>query len=86
MTSEAATTTKPPCSPELLWKLWHLMLDACIHYLTNTPPEKQRATMLDTARAFLRDNGVQVDGRAPVELKQDAERLHALALPFTQQH
>lgn len=97
MTSEATTPTKEqpandspsnggPASKAQLQALWTMLLDTCTHYLTTVPPEQQKTSMLEVCRSFLRDNGVTVEGRAPAQLKQDAEALKDVALPFTSTH
>lgn len=74
--------TTSPASREALWKLWHLLLDTIYRYLQDTPPEKRRAAMLELARSFLRDNGIQIDGRSVQELAKDAAALKDLKMPF----
>lgn len=85
----APDTAAPPGGPasrEHLWTLWHGLLAFCLRYMSTTPPEKQRASMLAIIRAFLLDNGIQVNGRTIPELQNDAETLHAMSLPFKEKH
>ncbi len=83
MTSE---TTSPinaqTASTEQLWELWHQLMTACIRYLKDTPPDKQRSAMLAVIAGFLKDNGIRVDCRTSEALMQASETLKDLALPF----
>lgn len=68
---------------ELMRRLHQAVLDEMLLYMTETPVEKRRASMMSVIRAFLRDNHVSVQ-----TLQQDgyAASLQHLkdtaALPF----
>jgi len=69
-------------SKEQLWKLWNQVLDALINYFETTQPSQLKASFVDVARQFLRDNGIRADSMSLMDMKQSAKELKELALPF----
>lgn len=70
-----------PATREQLWQLWQLLLDTFISDMGN-PNYELRASYLDVVRAFLRDNGMTLNGMALVDARKSLSDLSMLSLPF----
>ena len=77
------TDTPLSAADAALWQLWQRLLDTLLQYFESTPPEQRRASMLDIARSFLRDNGVNAQGAGSGEVKQSLQQLRDMKLPFS---
>jgi hypothetical protein len=64
-----------------LWELWHLVLAALEAYFRD-PPDRINAAYLNTARQFLKDNGIQIDIGELKDVRRGIAELRALSLPF----
>jgi hypothetical protein len=71
-------------SQEDLWALWSLCLTSLEKYFSETPPDRVSAAYLNTARQFLKDNGIAIDALALADVRRGVEELRALSLPFTE--
>lgn len=76
-------------SQELLQDLHRMCAEHFHNYLVNTPPAKQRASMLEVIRKFMKDNGVEhsdklvaLEALSRPEAEPEADNLNKLDLPF----
>lgn len=78
-----ASATHTAASRDQLNRLWQLLLETYIHYIENTPRGEHRASYLESARSFLRDNQITIDGQSTKDVQKSLQELAATRLPFT---
>lgn len=84
--TESKTTTPPtetpPTGPASRAELWEMHRLVAKRLMENLKGEKVRASMLDTARAFLRDNGIYKSAGAGELMRDLASLQQDTKFPF----
>lgn len=73
---------KGTATREELQEIHRVLCETFMDYLTNTPPGRIRASMLDVIRSFLKDNHISKNLSQAKDVTESLKDLSELSVPF----